>query len=80
MANFLQVWLPSIKMALVIVVPPFKNAKSTDFEDSGVPGLKYTVSVLCKCYLNIHSLVYSTQCKGHGLDFFWLFEPSNCDL
>lgn len=80
MANFLQVWLPSIKMALVIVVPPLQKAESTDCERFGVLGLKYTVSVLCKCYLNIHSLVYSTQRKGHGLDFFWLFEPSNCDL
>lgn len=64
----------SIKMALVIVVPPFKS------RDFGFLGLKYTVEVLHKCYLNIHSLMCSTQCKGHTLDFFCLLEPSKCDL
>jgi len=69
MANFLWVWLPSIKTAAVIVAPPLQNAKLTECEHFGVLGLKYTISVLCKCYLNIHSLVYSTQCKGQGLVF-----------
>lgn len=71
-ANFLLVCLPSIKMALETVVPTFQNAKLTGYESFGVLGLKYTASVLCKCYLTIHSLVYSTQCKGHRLDFVCL--------